>query len=182
MSLGEWAGLDPDIEGELVDGVLEPEEMPSVVHETIVAHILASLRAWLVPRGGFAVGSELKLAVSPRRGRKADVVAYLPGAARPSGRDKLIRVPPSLVVEVITDTPRDARRDRIEKAAEYSAFGVRFYWLVDPEARTLEIFERTRSKKWSRVVAVAEGTFLVPGCSGLTFDVDQLWREVDAIL
>ena len=182
MSLGEWADLDPEIDGELVDGALEAEEMPSIIHETIVAFILGLLRTWLVPRGGFALGSEVKLAVSSRRGRKADVVAYLPGAPRPGGRDKLVRVPPTILVEVITDTPRDARRDRIEKAAEYAAFGVRYYWLVDPEARTLEVFERTRSKKWSRTVAAATGKVQVPGCGGLTLDLDKMWREVDDVL
>ncbi len=124
-TLEEWADLD-DVDGELVDGALEEEEMPTVIHESIVAFLIRILAAWLAARGGFVFGSELKLAVSSRRGRKPDISAYLPGAARPSGRDKLVRVAPSIVVEVITDTRRDVRRDRIEKAAEYASFGVRY--------------------------------------------------------
>ena len=29
MTLGEWAALDEDVEGELVDGMLKEEEIPS---------------------------------------------------------------------------------------------------------------------------------------------------------
>ncbi len=40
-----------------------------------------------------------------------------------------------------TPEPRDRRRDRIEKLREYAAFRVRWYWLIDPEARSLEILK-----------------------------------------
>lgn len=181
LSLDEWAALDEDVEGELVDGALEEEEMPDLVHETIVGFIISLLRSALTRRRGIVAGSELKLAVTARRGRKADVVAYLPGAPRPSARDKLIKVPPSIVVEVITATSRDTRRDRVEKAAEYVAFGVRYYWLVDPAARTVEIFERARNKRWSRIVAESAGKVAVPGCAGLVLDLDEMWSEIDAL-
>lgn len=71
------------------------------------------------------------------------------------------------------------RRDRIEKAAEYAAFGVRFYWLVDPNARTFEIFELQPGGHYLRVVAVSGGAVDVPGCEGLRLDVDALWSKLD---
>ena len=92
-----------------------------------------------------------------------------------------VTVPPSIVAEVITDTPRDARRDRIEKAADYAAFGVRWYWLVDPELRSIEIFELGRDGHWRSALAAVKGRLRVPGCRGLVLDVTKLWREVDAL-
>ncbi len=180
MSLGEWAALPEDDEGELVDGLLVEEEVPELTHEAIVSWLIGALRAWAIGRGGFVFGSELKLGVRPGRGRKPDVSVYLPGGRAPRGRS-LVLVPPGITVEVISASPRDARRDRVEKADEYAAFGVRYYWLVDPGARTLELFELGADGRYVRALAAAEGTVDVPGCPELRLDLDALWAEVDRL-
>jgi len=181
MTLDEWADLPEDEEGELVDGILVAEEMGGVAHESVVAWLIATLRGWLPPHGGRVLGSEVKIAVAPRRGRKPDVLAWFPGHP-PLPRHGLVRVPPDLVIEVLSLRPRDHRRDRIEKAREYAAFGVRWYWLVDPEARTLEVFERGEDGRYTVALAAAEGRMdIVPGCEGLTLDLDNLWAELDGL-
>lgn len=182
MSLREWSRLDEDVSGELVDGVVVEEEMPTVLHELVVGWLIATVRAWLTGRGGLVGGSEFKLAVSERRGRKPDVVVYLPGRPRPALRASLVDIPPTIVVEVVTPTPRDARRDRVEKADEYAAFGVRFYWILDPELRTLEIWELASDGRYIRALGASEGRLAhVPGCDGLELDLDALWAEVEAL-
>ena len=67
MTLEEWAALPEDEPGELVDGELVDEEMPSFVHEVVVAWLIACLRAWARPRGGFVAASGVKRRVSSRR-------------------------------------------------------------------------------------------------------------------
>jgi hypothetical protein len=57
------------------------------------------------------------------RGRKPDLTVYLAGSCLPA-RD-LIRVPPD--IEIVSSTPRDGRRDRGGKTADYAAFGVAWY-------------------------------------------------------
>jgi Uma2 family endonuclease len=94
----------------------------------------------------------------------------------------LITVPPDIAVEVITPTPRDARRDRVEKPNEYAEFGVRFYWLVDPELRTVEIYELGSDGRYTRAWAASDGTTTnVPGCDGLLMNLDALWARVDKL-
>jgi Uma2 family endonuclease len=180
MSLTEWAALPEDDEGELVDGRLVEEEGPEANHESIVAWLVVTLWSWAIPRGGFVFGSELKLAVRPRRGRKPDVSVYLPGSPAPRRRG-IVEVAPGIVVEVISASPRDVRRDRIEKPDEYAAFGVRFYWIIDPSARTLEIFELGTDGRYARALGASQGTIAIPGCAYLTLDLDALWAEVDRL-
>lgn len=180
MTLEEWADMEEDEPGELVDGQLVEDEMPEPDHEVIVSWLIEALRRWVIARGGFVFGSELKIAVSPRRGRKPDVSVYLPGGPFPR-RHGLVRVPPAIMVEVISAAPRDARRDRIEKADDYSAFGVRYYWLIDPRARILEIFALNAERQYTRVTAAAEGTIEVPGCPEMKLDLDAMWAEVDRL-
>lgn len=179
MTVEDWLALDEDEPGELVDGALEEEEMPSIVHEVVTAFLLRVLGAWVMTGGGVALGSELKLVVGARKGRKADVSVYFPGSPLPGGRRSGTRRPPDLVVEVLSPRPRDTRRDTVEKPVDYAAFGVRFYWLVDPVARTVEVRELVRDAPHRILLAAAEGSHAVPGCQGLVLDLDALWREVD---
>lgn len=53
-----------------------------------------------------------------------------------SGRG--IEGPPTLVVEILSPSP--ARNDRGIKAELYRRYGVPYYWIVDPEAGTVEAY------------------------------------------
>jgi Uma2 family endonuclease len=86
-----------------------------------------------------------------------------------------------LAVEVLSQKPRDVRRDRIEKAAEYARFGVRSYWLFDPAARIVECFELEPDGRSFRGISAAEGRIEVPSFDGLVLDLDDLWAEVDLV-
>lgn len=181
MSIDEWAALPEDEPGELVDGYLQEEEMPGLLHEIVVAWLLRVLGSWAAPRGGLVFGSEAKFAVAARRGRKPDLTMYLPGHP-PLPRYGAVRVPPDVAVEILTPTPRDVRRDRVEKFDDYAAFGVRYYWIVDPEQQTLEIYERGGDGRYVRALGATEGTLTaVPGCEDLTLALDELWREADKL-
>lgn len=52
-----------------------------------------------------------------------------------------IEGPPDLVVELLS--PRTRRLDRTTKMRVYAQFGVPECWIVDPEAKTFEIFKLT---------------------------------------
>ncbi len=182
LSLEEWSALDEDAGGELVDGRIEEDEVAGFAHEVVVAWLLTTLFAWARSVGARVVGSDAKLAVTPTRGRKADLIAYLAGARRPSGHG-LVRVAPDVVIEVVSPSPSDARRDRIEKMNDYAAFGVRWYWLVDPQLRTVEIHELGGDGRYVRAAAASEGTIdPVPGCDGLRISLDEMWADLDAAL
>lgn len=177
LTVDEWVLLPEDAEGELVDGVLVEEEVPDAVHELAVTWLIAALRMWLAGQG-FVFGSDLKVLTQKARGRKPDLSVYLPGRPPPPRRGP-VREPPDVLVEVVTPTPRDERRDRVEKMAEYADFGVHYYWIVDPSLGTFEIFERAASGHYTKVVGMTSGNLEeVPGCQGLTLDIDALWAEL----
>jgi Uma2 family endonuclease len=181
MTLEEWAELEEDESGELVDGFLEEEEVPDLVHELLVTWLTTLCRVWPAGVVGSSSGRNVRIQVSPRRGRRADAVVFLPGGAVPPRRG-LIKTPPDIVVEVVTPTPRDERRDRIDKFAEYEALGVRYYWLVDPALGTLEIFELGEGGRFTRSLAASTETLdAVPGCAGLVLSMTEMWAEIDRL-
>jgi Uma2 family endonuclease len=179
MSLDAWAAMDEDEPGELVEGRLVEEEMARPSHEAVVSWIQHRLTGWVELRDGQVFGSEAKFAVGARRGRKPDISVFFE-IPRLSD-DGPICTPPDVMVEIVSPTPRDGRRDRVEKLHEYAAFGVRWYWIVDPRLRTFEILRLSDDGHYANLLSAAEGVVDVPGCEGLTLDIDALWARIDRI-
>lgn len=177
-SLLEWADMDES--GELVDGRLVEEEDVGALHEVILTWLVWMLRSWLAPRGGFVLTSDVRFGVAPRRGRKPDISAYFAGRRpQPHG---LVTTPPDIMVEIISPRPKDARRDRVDKTNEYAAFGVRFYWIVDPALRSFELFELGADGRYVKAIGASNGVVdPVPGCEGLKLDLDALWAEASRL-
>ena len=102
-----------------------------------------------------------------------DVPVFLAGR-KPPARG-VVDVPPDVAVEVVSPSPSDSRRDRVEKVADYAAFGVRWYWIVDPGLQTFEVFE-LRDGVYAYVGAGSSGPVTeIPGCPELALDLDALW-------
>lgn len=179
VTLEEWIALAEDVPGEFVDGRLVEEEVPDYLHEVLVAWLARVLGNWAETADAIVGASDAKFTVSPTRGRKADLTVYLAGR-RPPPRGA-IAVPPDIAVEIVSPSPRDQRRDRVDKMEEYARFGIRFYWLIDPLQRSVEIYEQTQNGGYVRRLQASGRTIAqVPGCSGLTLDVDAMWRKIDA--
>jgi len=180
MTLAEWADMGEDEPGELVDGSLEEEEEVGALHEAVAAWFVWLLKTWLMSRRGLVLTSDARFGVSARRGRKPDISVYFAGRRPPA--HGLVTTPPDIMIEVVSPRPKDARRDRVEKTNEYAAFGVRFYWIVDPALRSFEIFELGPDGRYVKAVSAGEGVVAgVPGCEGLVLDLDALWDEVSRL-
>jgi Uma2 family endonuclease len=181
MTLEAWANLAEDEPGELVDGLVVGEEVATNLHETAVSWVFGALRVWAKLRGYRVFGSEHKLGISASRGRKPDVCMY-PAGTRLRASAEVSRTPPIVVVEVVSPSPRDVHRDRVEKLKEYAQFGVAFYWLLDPRTRLVEILELGADGRYTIALSASAGMVAAPGCDGLTLDLDDLWAEVDGLL
>lgn len=84
-----------------------------------------------------------------------------------------IDVVPDWVCEVLS--PSNRRRDRIYKSDLYARCGVPYYWLVDPEARTLEVF-RLHDGKWLRLGGYDEDSVArIEPFEAVEFAVDRLF-------
>ncbi|HUO85094.1 MAG TPA: Uma2 family endonuclease [Thermoanaerobaculia bacterium] len=82
---------------------------------------------------------------------------------------------PDWVCEVVS--PRTARLDRTRKVPAYARSGVSFLWLVDPAAKTLEVF-RLREGAW-QLEATHGGSEAVRAIpfDAIELDLAALWLE-----
>jgi Uma2 family endonuclease len=101
---------------------------------------VAVLLAWLDANGGGELLSQdNRVRIGPRRVRKPDVF-LVRTVDSPRFEDETLVSAPHLVVEVVTNTPRDEARDRIAKLADYESIGAHSYFIVDPSTDTLDAF------------------------------------------
>ena len=169
----DFVELDEDDRRELVDGCLMEGDVPTKTHERIVATLIALLTQWCWARGmGDVLASGYKVRIDERRGVMPDVQLYRDGL--PEAQEKgLESGHPDLVIEVISPTSRS--RDSVRKLHDYASIGVPEYWLVDPEARTLERLV-LRDGLYSIVEALeGDATFAPDAFGGLEIPLERLW-------
>lgn len=88
--------------------------------------------------------------------------------------DKNIQGAPDLIVEVLSPTTRQA--DETVKLPVYERFGVREYWLVDPQLQTVRVF-RQAGRGFALPEHLSAGDVLTtPLLPGLQIPVGQIFR------
>ncbi len=83
--------------------------------------------------------------------------------------------PADLVVEVIS--PGSRAVDRGEKFYEYEQGGVPEYWLIDPQRKQAEFYQRGEDGIYRLASPDAEGNYRSRELAGLWLKVDWLWQE-----
>ena len=86
-------------------------------------------------------------------------------------------IAPDWVCEVLS--PSTARIDRTDKLAIYAAHGVKHCWLVDPDARTLEVMALTGDKWLLAATFKDDDPVSAPPFEVHTFALDVLWPEAE---
>ena len=82
-------------------------------------------------------------------------------------------LPPDWVCEILS--PSTARVDRVEKLPIYTANGIKHAWLVDPELRTLEVFENQQGKWLLLTVLEDQAAVAQAPFDAVSFDLGALW-------
>jgi len=121
---------------ELWDGELVMSPSPSFFHQEIVGRFYYQLYQWVTKHKlGKVIGAPIDMILSPHRVTQPDVAFIAKDRLGIIGR--VINGPVDLAAEVISLGNRN--RDRIEKRDLYEQYGVKEYWIIDPEAQTVEV-------------------------------------------
>ncbi len=174
----EFVLLDEDDPRELVDGVLVEIEVPGFRHERTVGVLMIRLGAWVEVRNrGVVLPSGYKVRITDRRGVMPDVQFISKEKLPLLDENGLTRGAPDLVVEVIS--PSSHHYDCVVKRDWYAAVGVAEYWIVDPEARTLERLVLGLDGRYATAAKLGDDAIFEPeSFPGLSIALSDLWVDV----
>ena len=161
---------------EVIDGVLElMSPGPTTSHQSILVELIDVLRQ--------SCKSDYLIYFAPLDVILSDTNVVQPDAIMIHRSRKHIVTsrgvegPPDLAVEVLS--PSSRKRDRLKKRAVYEKHGVPEYWIVDPEARTLEQFHLDENGKYELIQLYENDEQVVSSkLSCVSFAVSGLFADV----
>jgi Uma2 family endonuclease len=124
----EW-----DTRYELIGGVLHMSRRPSHRHQQILGRLGAKVGPAVLDAGGDVVPEPGIVWDDDGDDNVAPDFVFLVGSAPPPPGEKL-RACPEIVVEVLSTSPEDRRRDLVDKRQLYWRRGALEYWILDPDA------------------------------------------------
>ena len=122
---------------EIIDGTLEMmTPAPSYKHQLIITRMASVIYAPCREEGVFIV-SPLDVVFSENNVRQPDFI-FIRNENMQIITDRAVEGVPDLVGEILSHST--AKNDRKSKFETYQRFGVKEYWIVDPELELLEQF------------------------------------------
>ena len=169
-----------DTRYELIDGELHVSSQPSWQHQRTCTNAARILDEWSIPHDAGMTLHAPGVIFSEHEAVAPDVLWIsrdrLDEVLDPDGR---LRAAPDLMVEVLSPGSTNIRRDREAKLDVYSRRGVREYWIIDWQARTVDVYRRQGGALQLAVSLSAEDTLESPLLPGLGYRVADLFQGVD---
>ena len=174
LTYEDYVGLPDDGRRyEILDGELEVSPAPAPRHQAVLGNLLWILHGHGQERGlGRVYCAPIDVILAPSTVVQPDLV-FVAAGREAIVTERAIEGPPDLVVEILSSW--SVLRDRVAKAALYARYGVRQYWVVDPDTRALEIYEADGAEY--RLVGQHEGAAKVRTAvfPDLELDLGRVW-------
>lgn len=129
---------------EVIDGEVCVTPAPGPPHQRVAANLFVLLRAYVLEHGLGELFWDVDLLFVSHQYLRPDMV-FVAKDALAGVTDRGVESAPSLVVEVLS--PHSGGIDRVKKPPRYRDFGVPGYWVVDRDARAIEVY-RLRADPW----------------------------------
>lgn len=163
----------PGVRLELVNGEVAVSPSPVPDHSFILLQLGTLLVQHVKTHKLGRVYSDVDTILSDWDVRRPDLIYFSNERLHLVG-EKAMEGPPDLCVEILS--PSSVTIDRRDKFKQYEKAGVKFYWLIDPQNKTIEGYKLTRGKY--RETGRASGKALVelPPFDDLQIPLGELWQ------
>lgn len=167
---------EPGYRFEILDGILIKEPSPNVMHQRVSRRLQRVLEDyfWQHDPQGEIFNSPLDTTLYDINVVQPDLL-YVAGENKDIVKDTRIDGPPTLIVEILSPSTR--RKDRLVKRNIYQRAGVKHYWLVDPDEKTVECFV-LKDSLYALAASGLDGDIIEhPDFPGLIIKLGTLWEK-----
>ena len=131
-----YAQIDEDDKAEFINGEAIFHSPVKLRHNVVTKRLLILMDTYVMIHNLGYVGYEKIMVSLTRNDYEPDICYFSQATAAAFNPDQMRFPAPDLVVEVISTSTEQT--DRGVKFEDYAAHGVQEYWIIDPEAETLE--------------------------------------------
>ena len=169
----DYAQLPEGAPYELIHGELVMSPSPTPYHQIIQSNLHFVLTQFVRKNNlGQVLAAPMDVRLSEEDTVQPDLI-YIAVDRRDIIGEQAIEGAPDLIVEILS--PSTAYRDLTTKKRLYEQYGVREYWIVDPEQRTVEIFELMEERFMQHARVIEEGTADSKRLDGFSIDLSDLF-------
>ncbi len=175
MSARQFLQLGQDPPGvrlELVDGEVKVSPSPEPMHSFADRSLTGILRLHIRDRDLGALFGDVDTIFGEHDVRRPDLIYFAKGRLHLVGR-KAMEGPPDLCVEIVS--PSSVAVDRKQKFKQYEKGKVAHYWIVDPDAETIEGFKLSGSKYRATGHGKKDDIVRLPPFLDLDIPLAELW-------
>jgi Uma2 family endonuclease len=164
---------------ELIDGEHIVTPSPVTRHQRVGRRLLVAIDVHLQANpGGEVFDAPFDVILSDHDVVEPDLL-FVSNERRGIVRD-WVRGAPDLAVEILSPSTR--RLDEIRKLHLYDRFGVREYWVVDPDIDTIKVYRRAADGTFPRVAELAaadDDVLQTPLLPGFSVKLRELFAQPD---
>jgi Uma2 family endonuclease len=129
---------------ELYDGEVYVVPSPIPLHQMVSAHLYLALQEYTRAHGGVVLYAPLDIVLTDFDVVQPDLLLFTRDRQHLIDPRTVTRHAPDLAIEILS--PSTAANDRGRKMQVLARYGVREYWLVDPDATTIEVYWLTGAR------------------------------------
>ncbi|MEK7475217.1 MAG: Uma2 family endonuclease [Candidatus Coatesbacteria bacterium] len=173
-TVDDYLKLPEGTRAELIEGEILMTPSPKLSHQVVSRNLFVHLDSFVRTRGlGEALYAPMDVHLPSGDIVQPDVLFV--ATANAGIMQDWIRGAPDLLVEILS--PEGVERDRMVKRDLYARNGVKEYWLVDPEARSVEVLGLNASGRYEPSGYFEErDTVVSPLLAGLSLPVAKLFQ------
>ena len=161
---------------ELYDGELRVVPAPFPIHQRVVARLLDVFLDFSKRAGGEVFTAPFDIVLSDFNVIEPDLIYFGPESVTRIKPREYVRFTPELAVEVLS--PSTARIDRGPKRELVARYGLPEYWVVDPDAHSLEVSTLVGTR-YREPRILHSGRYESITRPGLAIDVQQLFIGIE---